>query len=488
MSSASRGVGPPPVIRILHVDDDPAFGDLVKAFLERERESFEVITEERASDGLARLESDSIDCIVSDYNMPEQKGLEFLELVRASYPDMPFILFTGKGSEEIASEAISRGVTDYLQKGGGADQYEVLGNRIQNSVQSYRTEHELERSRAFLDTVLDLSPAAVVVLDGEGHIIRSNKLAETTLGLTKAEIATRTFNDSEWEIVDENGQPVPEDALPFKRVAETGEPVYDVEHGVRRPNGELIWLSINAAPLKAETDQPDQVVAVLSDESPRKIRERQQAETIRQLEAMGRVLSHDMGNALNITQGRIALARDAADNEHLEKADHSLHRALDILDDLTDAIQAGSVVNNIQTVPIAEVFERAWATQETKAATKIVEPGIQIQADEQALLRIFENLIRNSLEHGTETVSIRVGALLNGFFVEDDGPGIPTADRNRVFEPGNTSKANGMGIGLPSIQQISLAHGWETRITDSENGGARFEFTNVNHHASTANS
>jgi len=466
-------------IRVLHVDDEPAFGALVKTVLEQEHDGLEVITEVDARHGLERLETDRIDCIVSDYDMPEVKGLEFLETVRGSHPDIPFILFTGKGSEEIASEAVGRGVTDYLQKSSGTEQYEVLGNRIQNSVRSYRTEHELERSRAFLDRVLDLSPAAVVVLDGEGSIIRSNKLAETTLGLSKAEIAERTFNDDKWRIVDENGEPVSDDALPFRQVAETGDPIFDVEHGIRRPDGELVWLSINAAPLWDDAPSSDQVVAVLSDESNRRVKDRHQAETIRQLEGLGRVLSHDLGNALNIAVGRLELARETGDSTNLEAVEDSLQRATDILADLTDAIKAGSVVDEVTDLDVGDVFDLAWATQETNDAKSDVESGMRIRADEMALLRVFENLIRNTVEHGGEGRTVRVGPLANGFFVEDDGPGVRPENRTAVFEPGYTTKAGGTGIGLPSIKQIALAHGCETRITDGDDGGARFEFTNV---------
>ncbi|PSP89924.1 HTR-like protein, partial [Halobacteriales archaeon QS_4_66_20] len=107
-------------IQILHVDDDPDFGDLVATFLERENEEFEVIQKTSAGDALDRLDRDAgVDCIISDYDMPGKNGIDFLEAVRDEFPELPFILFTGKGSEEVASDAISAGATDYLQKGGG---------------------------------------------------------------------------------------------------------------------------------------------------------------------------------------------------------------------------------------------------------------------------------------------------------------------------------------------------------------------------------
>ncbi|MFB6184190.1 MAG: GAF domain-containing protein [Haloarculaceae archaeon] len=137
-------------IRVLHVDDDPGFAELTVDALENEDDGFEVETVRHASDGLARLEETTYDCIVSDYQMPGRNGIEFLDAVREEYPDVPFVLFTGKGSEEVASEAISAGATDYLQKRGGTEQYELLANRVRNAVEQYRATRraaELDRIR-----------------------------------------------------------------------------------------------------------------------------------------------------------------------------------------------------------------------------------------------------------------------------------------------------------------------------------------------------
>ncbi|MFB6118059.1 GAF domain-containing protein [Halosegnis sp.] len=119
---------------VLVVDDEANQRDLTATYLERLDDAFRTVTAADAESGLEQLAAESVDCIVSDYEMPSCDGLTFFRRVRERHAELPFILFTGKGSEEIASEALSAGVTDYLQKSGGADQYEVLANRIRNAV------------------------------------------------------------------------------------------------------------------------------------------------------------------------------------------------------------------------------------------------------------------------------------------------------------------------------------------------------------------
>lgn len=101
-------------VDILYIDDNSDFAELAADILEREDNQFEVETETTASKGIKRLKGADYDCIIFDYDMPNRDGIDFLNTVREDYPDLPFILFTGEGSEEIASDAISAGVTEYL--------------------------------------------------------------------------------------------------------------------------------------------------------------------------------------------------------------------------------------------------------------------------------------------------------------------------------------------------------------------------------------
>ena len=174
-------------IRVLHVDDEPSLVELSKTFLERVNDRLRVETATGVLEGKELLDDD-IDCVVSDFDMPGANGLEFLSTVRASYPSLPFILFTGKGSEEIASKAISAGVTDYLQKEHGTDQYTVLANRIENAVEQHRSKLALERSQQRLDLFFEHSPLGVIEWDSEIRIRRVNEAATDIVGYSEREL------------------------------------------------------------------------------------------------------------------------------------------------------------------------------------------------------------------------------------------------------------------------------------------------------------
>jgi len=178
-------------IRVLHVDDDPQFSELTAALLHRADDRLHVEVASRADEALGRVDDRSPDCIVSDYNMPRTNGIEFLRTVRERWPKRPFVLFTGRGSEDIASEAISAGVTDYLQKGSGTEQYELLANRITNAVDARRDarraarQEELMRLTEFAGDTggwqLDPASDALLLTDGTRRLLDHPEADEFSL-------------------------------------------------------------------------------------------------------------------------------------------------------------------------------------------------------------------------------------------------------------------------------------------------------------------
>jgi len=133
-------------VRVLVVDDSDFFGMLVASELSELYEmDLESVTS--ASEALDRLEAEPFDCVVSDYDMPETNGIELFERLHERGIDLPFFLLTAAGSEEVASEAITAGITDYFPKTRGEEQFEVLGKRIENVVAQRRAERDLQRQR-----------------------------------------------------------------------------------------------------------------------------------------------------------------------------------------------------------------------------------------------------------------------------------------------------------------------------------------------------
>ncbi|MFB6304277.1 MAG: GAF domain-containing protein [Haloferacaceae archaeon] len=784
-------------VRVLHVDDDPDFRALAAELLEREDDRFAVSGAGDADEGLERLSREPFDCVVSDYDMPGRDGVEFLRAVRDAYPDLPFVLFTGKGSEEVASEAISAGVTDYLRKGTGTDQYALLANRIRNAVESRQarrradrherindlirrinrrlvesdTAEEIERAvcealtgsdayrfawigepdpetgevvprtaagdaESYLDEVTiryDDTPRgrgpagrairtremqlarsipedgsfapwretaerhgylSVVVLpltcDGDLHGILAiyaaevgafedyeravlAELAETiseALAATERRRRLERYETILESLVDAVYAIEPDGTIVYvnrryaamkgvdreeligsdiyewvsgearervdraREAVESGErDVGVVEYDFRTADGESFPVELRFATVPAEGSGPIGRVGVIRDVSERKARERtlerlqeaskellgtetaadvadvattavQEAlghprvvvrlisddgtelrpvattpeaeamlgdrpvyqvgegtagrayaagETIlyddvqqvddgydrgeagaslfvpvgehgvlsigdpepgafdaedvhfaeifaaaaeaaldrveqtearkrenERLEEFASIVSHDIRNPLNVVQGRLELARERHDDDDLDRAADALDRAFELIEDLlTVARQGGEGSADLEPVRLAEVAERCWRNVATEDAVLEVETDLVVRAAPARLTQLLENLVGNAVEHGGPDVTVTVGECEGGFYVEDDGPGIPPAERDRVFEAGYSTAHRGTGFGLRIVEQAADVHGWEVRAVEGRDGGARFEITGV---------
>lgn len=717
MSDDSVGKGFPQ-IRVLHVDDDPDFAEVAATFIERLDNQLNIETTTSPNDALDRIRAEDVDCVVSDYDMPSQTGIEFLKAVREEFPDLPFILYTGKGSEEVASDAISAGVTDYLQKESGTDQYVVLANRIVNAVNATRYARTASQSQHRLEQLLKAVPTCVVRVDSDGQFLFANQRAEQVLGLKPANVANRTYNDSKWQITDLEGNVIPDEDLPFRQVYDSGDSIYGYRHIIEWPDGTRKTLLVNGEPLfddegqiestvfaltditeqrereqrynaifnqtyqftgllepdgtlleanetalefgdldrdevvgkkmwdaywfqhsektrdlakeavqraaagefirhelpvqgadgdviidfsvrpitneqgnvtslvpegrditdliereqelQNRTDQlqdiidtvegsmwirnaeceyvfmnqyhrdlfdiadevdvagkqftdlfPAEVAAqfrendnrayetgeaveieepVMTDDGPRDFLTRivplfrngsiyatcgiatdvtEQKTRERKLDQFTSIVSHDLRNPLNVATGRLELLSSECTSNHLKPIQRAHSRMAVLIDDLLNLARAGEDIAETTSVDLDSLVNECWANVETFDSALVADIGRTVQADESRLQQLFENLIRNAIEHGSENVTVTIGALGDGFYIEDNGPGISREARPDIFKAGYSTTSDGTGFGLSIVKQIVDAHNWSIGVTERVAGGTRFEITGV---------
>ncbi|KAB1194380.1 sensor histidine kinase [Haloferax sp. MBLA0076] len=197
------------------------------------------------------------------------------------------------------------------------------------------------------------------------------------------------------------------------------------------------------------------------------------------LDQFASVVSHDLRNPLNVAQMRLELAREGHGIEHLSTVADAHDRMEALIQDVLELARTGETVGETEPVGLASVAANAVANTGLDAAGLTVESDTELMADPERLTAVFENLFRNAVEHAGSDVHVRVGPLEDGFFVEDDGPGIPPQERDRIFDSGYTTDPNGTGLGLAIVSGVADAHDWSVSITTGKTGGARFEFRDV---------
>ena len=210
------------------------------------------------------------------------------------------------------------------------------------------------------------------------------------------------------------------------------------------------------------------------------------------LSAFANVVSHDLRNPLTLMQAELEMAEERGAPEDFERVRDAITRMDALIDDLLTLARAGEGAAALEPVNVATAVTEAWAPVSSTSASVSVGGVPTVDADPSRFRQLLENLFRNAVEHGStsnqtqsgdvvehagEDVSVTVGALEDdaGFFVADDGPGIPPEERERVFESGYTTAADGTGFGLRIVADVADAHGWTVSVTESADGGARFE-------------
>ncbi|KTG08110.1 hypothetical protein AUR64_00595 [Haloprofundus marisrubri] len=347
-------------------------------------------------------------------------------------------------------------------------------SRIRSERALRTRERELTAERDRLGALFENVPDAAVAyefVDGEPIVRRVNSAFEEVFGYDADTIVGE--NVDEYIVADGDDGDDPSSAPRLNRQLQDGE---SLRRECRRltADGPREFL-LHVVPLAiGETNVAG--FAIYTDITERTLREKRLARQNEQLEEFAHIVSHDLRNPLSVAVGHLSLARETGSEESFEAVERSLDRMDDLIDDLLSLARAGRTVEERTPLDATEVATRAWAGVDTADATIRREGSIPVDADESRLRELFENLFRNAIEHGGETVSVTVGPVDDGFFVADDGPGVAEADRERVFERGFSTGGDGIGVGLHIVRTIAEAHDWSVTVCDSPEGGACFHF------------
>jgi PAS domain S-box-containing protein len=257
----------------------------------------------------------------------------------------------------------------------------------------------------------------------------------------------------------------------IERVTTEGDP-YDLELRIVTDDDGVRWVRARGEPRREDGD----IISVRGtfQDITQRI-ERQQ-----KLEEFTSVVSHDLRNPLNVATGHLELMADECESDQLDSVRQALERMDALIDDLLTLARDNEELSDTQPVDLATIVDTCQENVQIEQGRVITTVDRTVWADSSRLKQVFENLFRNATEHGGEEVTVTVGELADGFYVEDDGVGIPGDERDAIFEAGYSQSANGTGFGLNIVKQIVDAHDWQIRVTDGTDGGARFEITEVN--------
>lgn len=348
----------------------------------------------------------------------------------------------------------------------GDDEYHV------GTIQDITARKERERDLRMFREAVEQAGHAVVVTDTDGTIEYANPAFEAISGYDREEAIGRT------PAILKSGDHNDEFYQDLWETILDGD-VWRGEIVNERQSGERYVIDQTIAPLTGG-DEITGFVAINRDITEFKQQRRELERQNERLEKFGHTVAHDLRNPLNVMEGYLDVARSSEDPEGAyAEMQAAVDRMTELIDELLALAEQGKTVLDPEPASLEAVATAAWEHVDTRDMNLEVADDADLLVDESRVTQLLENLVRNAREHAGEDVTVRVGTLPDGFFIADDGPGIPEVDRDSVLESGFTTSEEGTGFGLAIVSQIADAHGWEVEITEGASGGARFEFSGV---------
>ncbi|PSQ47053.1 hypothetical protein BRD19_10800 [Halobacteriales archaeon SW_7_65_23] len=354
-----------------------------------------------------------------------------------------------------------------------------------------KREQELQR----YETIVETMPLGLIVVDEQGTIINANEQAADIIGYDADDLVDEPFL-----LLVEKGVVNESLIMEYKQVLrELLSSKYDkdvdvIETEITRSDGETRFIQAYTSLLPYEESFRGSV-QVYHDVTERRQNERERRRQNERLAEFASIVSHDLRNPLNVAKGHLDLLERECDSEHADTVGEALERMEVLIGETLELARQGEMVTETEPLALSELVAGCWGMVATGEATLGRSGNATINGDPERVKQLFENLFRNAVEHGSTSpdsqarqdavehggsdVTITVGDLEDGFYVEDDGPGIPDDEREEVFDAGYTTSEDGTGFGLPIVKEIVEAHDWSIAVTESEAGGARFEITGV---------
>lgn len=346
---------------------------------------------------------------------------------------------------------------------------------IATTIQSADTVKEAaEQTVAAAAEILDFHICSIELLD-DGWLVpyaASEDLPEGGVRRMRPDqgLAGKTFQTGESQIIDDVTDDNTSD--PADSAYRSGLSVPIGDHGV--------FQAVGTEPGtfgESDRERAELLVSHTASALDRIEREATLEEKNDRLEAFASIVSHDLRSPLGVATSRIELAETDCDSDHLSKALDALDQMERLIDDLLTLSRQGDVIDDPNPVSLGTVAGEAWEIVRTRDAALDIQTDDTVRADRDRLRQLLVNTFRNSVEHGGTDVTVVVGSLADasGFFVADDGAGFSVDDTETLFDSGY-STADGTGLGLQIVEQITEAHGWSVTVSEGPDGGARFEF------------
>jgi signal transduction histidine kinase len=347
------------------------------------------------------------------------------------------------------------------------------------------------------DTVLDDIQDAVLTVDRAGAVADFNDAAARLFPEIGDQIGDPLTEVAPGLVADENGWATATnvdgadsngDGALDSLEAGGVEPVADggggryVDELVRYRGDDRTVHDVVVSPVTVDGKRRGETL-LLRDITERRERKEQLERETEQLDQFVSTVSHDLRNPLTVARGYVETGRQQRDFDQVAEAEVALDRMERMIENSLALAREGRAIDERTLVSLDQAVSAAWRASDTAAATlDLRADGVAVYADPDRLERLFGNLFRNAADHGPEDVTVVVDHTEDTIRVADDGPGVPPAERDRVFERGHTTSEEGTGLGLAIVASIAEAHGWSIAVDEAREGGALFCIEGVDLH------